>query len=378
LRAVDQAPWKDGQMVQVFVNEEEKGFFGFGTAAGQKSDDECSAWLRQRLRSRLCQRQISAPALWHSGKMHNPLAALISPLLRCAMRFLRRTSHFLSVLFCVLALHVATSWGSEKEGKPIRTWDLRQFGYSREQADYSVAGFLSENLLLVAINQRPVTYPHPLFEDAPEATLVLFDVGTGVPLRRTRMPMSKSNYSIAPVLQDQFVVLTSSEVKLCSVDFQCNQSFSSKGPLKVTRDRTRAVVGGNLMTQEVVLDLRTMTPATEAIDEPAKTPEQCATHYRGGSFATCLSSVNDERLMVVEVKQTGWNKFTNPLAGFGDRPYNSQRIIVYEKRTGAERFTLHWDPRKLGGSLTTLPALSPTGHEVALIRRGVLEVFDVP
>jgi len=293
------------------------------------------------------------------------------------MLFARRTSVSVNVLVCVLTFYVAQGWGSEKQPKPIRTWDLRQYGYSTEQAYYSVAGFLSENLLLVAINQRHISYPHPLSEDTPEATLVLFDMSNGVLLRKTRMPMLKANYSIAPVLEDQFLVLTSSEVKLCSAAFRCNQLFSTKGPLKVTRDRTRAVVGGNLMTQEVVLDLRTMAPATDTI-QPATTSERCERHYRDGSFATCLSSVNDERLMVVEVKQTDWNKFTNPLAGFGDRPYNSQRITVYDKRSGAERFRLHWDPRKLGGSLTTLPALSPTGHEVALIRRGLLEVFEVP
>ena len=129
------------------------------------------------------------------------------------------------------------------------------------------------------------------------------------------------------------------------------------------------------MTQKVVLDSRTMAPLTESGDDPAKAPERCPMQHRGD---TCVSSVNDERLMVVEVKQTRWNKLLNPLAGFGDPPYNSLRTTVYEKRSGAERFTLEWDPRKVATSLTTMPALSTTRHRVALMRRGVLEVFDVP
>ena len=39
LRAVDQAPWRDRESVQVFVMEQGKRFFGFGIAAGRNLDD---------------------------------------------------------------------------------------------------------------------------------------------------------------------------------------------------------------------------------------------------------------------------------------------------------------------------------------------------
>lgn len=289
-----------------------------------------------------------------------------------------RVSFQIVVVFVVGVL-VASSWTSETQHRAVRTWNLQQFGYSTEEADYSLAGFLTENLLLVAINQRPVYNPHPLFEDTPDATLVVFDISNKTIMRTARMPMLKSLYSMAPVLEGYFMVLTLSEVKLCSVDLRCDRSFSTRGPLNVTRDRTRAVVGGNLMTQKIVLDTRMLTPVTESGDGTRKASETCGGHsHRDGSFDRCVSSMNDERFMVSEVKQTAWNKLMNPLAGFGDRPYNSRRITVYERGTGAARFTIQWDPRKTGGSLLTMPALSPTGHRVAFIRRGVLEVFDVP
>lgn len=295
------------------------------------------------------------------------------------MLFPRRTSVSFKVLVSVLALCAAICWGGEKQSEPTRTWDLREFGYSSEQADYSVAEFLSDNLLLVAINQRAVSSPHPLVEDTPEATLVLFDMSNGATLGKARTPMSKSNYSIAPVLGSQFLMLTSSEVRLCSIDLQCDRSVPTKGPLWVSPDRARAVVGGNLGTPQVVLDSRTLAPIVDADHNSPNIPAKPGASYgRDGSFAESILSADGQRLMKVKVKQTGWNKLTNPLSGFGDRPYNSQRIVVYEKRSGAELFAIHWDPRKLGTSLTTLPALSPTGHEVARLRRGVVEVFDVP
>jgi hypothetical protein len=280
------------------------------------------------------------------------------------------------IIIFVTGLLIASGWGADRQHKPVRAWDMRQFGYSIEARDCSTAGFLSEDLLLVAINQAPVYYPHPLFEETPDAILVLLDVRNGKAPRTTHVPMFKSDDSMAPVLGGYFVVLTLSEVKLCSVDFQCDRAFPTNGPLWLSSDHTKVVVGGNLMTPRVVLDSRTLAPV--AGEDPAKIPAEWQGRFRRDrSFVDSTSSVDGARLMRVETRQTRWSKITNPLAGLGDPPYNSRRISVYDKQTGKELFTLQRDPRHYGGGLTS-PALSPTGHRVALLRRGVVEVFEVP
>jgi hypothetical protein len=45
LRAIDQAPWRDKEMVQVFVKNRRKKSFGFGTPVVEASDDECNRLL---------------------------------------------------------------------------------------------------------------------------------------------------------------------------------------------------------------------------------------------------------------------------------------------------------------------------------------------
>jgi hypothetical protein len=261
--------------------------------------------------------------------------------------------------------------------KPLRAWDLRQFGYLSDVRDYSTACFLSEDLLLVAINQALFIDPHPLFEETPDAILVLLDMRNEKALRTTHMALFKFDDSVLPSLEGHFLVLTLSEVKLCSSDFHCDRTFPTKGPLRLSSDHIKVVVGGNLMTPRVVLDSRTLAPV--AGEDSAKIPTEWQRDFRpGGSFVDSISSVNGARMMRVETRQTRWSKIIDPLAGLGDRPYNRRIIRVYDKQTRKELFSLQWDPRHDWGGLTREPAFSPTGHRVALLRRGVVEVFDLP
>lgn len=278
-------------------------------------------------------------------------------------------------MFFVTALLVTGGSAAETGHKPERIFDMRQYGYAGEARDYSAVVFLSEDLLVVAINQAPYYYPHPLFEEKPDSTLVLLDVGNEKPPRVTHTPMFKFDDSMAPALEGYFLVLTLSEVKLCSADFDCQRTFPTKGPLWLSSDRSKIVVGGNSMTPRVILDSRTLVPITgpspKTIQGAWQTRER---HDR--SIVDSTSSLDGARLMTVETGQTRWSKITNPLAGLGEPPFNRQRVNVYDKQTGQELFTLRWDPRHAG--MTRRPALSPTGRRVALLRRGLLEVFEVP
>lgn len=290
------------------------------------------------------------------------------------MKSSRPTPTFsLVLMFFVTALLVTGGSAAETGHKPKRTFDMRQYGYASEARDYSAVGFLSEDLLVVAINQAPNYYPHPLFEEKPDSTLVLLDVGNEKPPRVTRMPMFKFNDSMASASEGYFLVLTLSEVKLCSADFDCQRTFPTKGPIWLSSDRSKIVVGGNSMTPRVVLDSH-LVPITGQSPETIQAAWQEQTRP-DGSYIGSTSSLDGARLMTVETRQTRWSKIKNPLAGLGEPPFNSQRVTVYDKQTGHELFALRWDPRRGG---TTRPALSPTGRRVALLRRGLLEVFEVP
>ena len=281
------------------------------------------------------------------------------------------------VVIFSLVLIAPISSNTEKQYKSVHAWDLRRFGYSSEARDYSMVCFLSEDLLLVAINQAPMIYPHPLIEDTPEAVLVLFDVRNDQALRITRMPVLKAGDSVAWVPEEQFLVLSRSEVKLCSADFLCDRSFPTKGPFRLSSNHTRAVVGGNRGSPATFLDSRTL--AVLAGEDLAQISAEGHRHYNpDDSFVDSVSSADGARAMRVETKQSRWSKITNPLAALGERPFNIRKITVYEKQTGQVVFALQWDPRHDWGGLTRDPALSPAGHKVALLRRGVLEAFEIP
>lgn len=283
------------------------------------------------------------------------------------------------VAIFVTGLFATSASGANTRHNPQRVWDLRQYGYSNEARDYSTVGFLSENLLLVAINQAPDGSPHPLFEETPDAILVLFDVSQEKPRKIAHMPISESVVSdaVRPALGGNFLVQSLSEVKLCSADLQCDRAYATKGPLWLSADRAKVVVGGNLMTKRVVLDSRTLAPI------PGEYPARVVTDWqqsgrRDGSFVDSISSVDRTRLMRVETQQTRWSKITNPLGGLGSRPYDRRIIRVYDTQTGRELLTLRWDPRHDWGGILRKPALSANGHRVALLRRGLVEVFEVP
>lgn len=283
------------------------------------------------------------------------------------------------VAIFVTGLFATSASGANTRHNPQRVWDLRQYGYSNEARDYSTVGFLSEDLLLVAINQAPNDSPHALFQEKPDAILILFDVSQEKPQKIAHMPISKSLVSeaVMPALGSNFLVQSLSEVRLCSADLQCDRAFASKGHLWLSADRAKVVVGGNLMTKQVVLDTRTLAPI------PGEDPARVVTDWRrssrpGGSFVDSISSVDGARLMHVETRQTRWSKITNPLGGLGSRPFDKRIISVYDTQTGRELLALQWDPRHDWGGILRKPALSPNGHRVALLRRGVVEIFDLP
>jgi hypothetical protein len=90
--------------------------------------------------------------------------------------------------------------------------------------------------------------------------------------------------------------------------------------------------------------------------------------------AELLVSVSGVRFGISEYGYTRLNSLLNPLDIDNGRPPDLQRVRVMEVGTGKLAAEFEWDPRPY----VVPPALSPTGHHVAVIRQGTLEVYEIP
>jgi hypothetical protein len=339
--------------------------------------------------------------------------------------------------FSAVVLRAATN-------KPIFSADLRPFEYVVEKqgrmiGDYSVVTFLSENLLLVAVNQREFTKSQePLFSDSPDATLLLFDLEHKRLLDKTQMPLEKSDHSIEAVKGDRFVALSQTGLRFCSQDLKCGSPFNTPGPVFVSAQRTRLIVGGNRLTDQELLDATTgevlETLSGKAMSR-AIPGDSGLLIIRGGVMFIRIDGTSERRLnfggmgvmplarflnddtvadfdqskkvaiiaktegttvysvpvakpwqgeLVVsasgvrfginEYGYTKLNSLLNPLDIDNGRPPDFQRIRVLEVGTGKLAAEFEWDPRPY----VVPPALSPTGHRLAVIRQGTLEVYEIP
>lgn len=83
------------------------------------------------------------------------------------------------------------------------------------------------------------------------------------------------------------------------------------------------------------------------------------------------------RFAVTELYYTRLNSLVN-FFDIGDtRGYNRARIRAFDVASGRQLFELSWDPREYRGE-NILPAFSPSGRRLALVRKGQLQVYEIP
>jgi len=157
----------------------------------------------------------------------------------------------------------------------------------------------------------------------------------------------------------------------CIVSFGFKQSFRSPGgednPIEfggpgtvIMQFLTDAIVGG-VVGREAVVGMADgsilyRVPVTEK--------------WR----ANLLPSMAGSRFCIHDWDHTRWNKLLNfPDIVEDTRPFNFERIRVLETLTGKQLFEFHWGSRPFG---VVKPALSLTGHRVAILRGGFLEVYE--
>jgi hypothetical protein len=323
--------------------------------------------------------------------------------------------------------------------------DLRPYGFVTKIPVHAAAGytninFLSDDLVLVTVNNRLFGPLDRTFSDLPPSKFLLFEVSQNRFLKSIDMPLEKYPGSVKAVADGRFVILTKTGLQLCTRDLECRPPLPARGPLLVSPAGTRIAVVGNGNTDQVLLDGKTLNElARYARGNPSIVPCDGAilaikdrkVYFRGSGqadrqlpfedasvnpSARCINrktvadfesnkklavasmdghvlfrvpvrarwqmpevvtSASETRFCFYEKGYTARNTFVNFLDIDEGRPVNFESISVMSTDSGKKLFELQWDPRP-DARILTRPALSPDGRKIAVIRHGILEIFQIP
>jgi|SRR2546427_2218911 len=349
--------------------------------------------------------------------------------------------HLCFITLSIFAIAIAT-FAKSTGPKLLLREDLHPLGFpgravASNIANYTDVVFLSDDLILVAVNFREFASVSPLFADEPPARFLLFDLSQRKLIRSTDLRVEKAQGSVRSTQHGQFALLDEAGVRLCSSDLTCAQPFATRGPLFASPGGTKLVVGGNVRSEQKLLDsaalkeLESFRPQEVSVipgDEglllryirsnvgvhvrlPGK-PEY-PLEFGGGIWpsarflsdrivagfssrslliakldgdvlyrlpvkipwaADLVTAASGSRFCIHEIGYTRWNSFIN----FGymeGTPPSIESVRVVDTESGKLLFQLKWDPRPYS---QIAPALSPNAHRIAIIRNGYLEVHEIP
>jgi hypothetical protein len=350
-----------------------------------------------------------------------------------------------AVCFIAIALTGTPSNGSPPEQKQIFHQDLRPFGFITEArgrivADYTNLNFLTDNLILVTINNRVFGPVEKSLSDQPVAKLLLFDISQSRLVKTAEVAVEKSTHSVSALENGRFAVLNETGLRACSRELDCGSPLATGGPLFVSPQGTKIAVGGDGQKEQTLLDGITLKElARYPYENPSIIPGDGAllvardrkvyarvsgqldrqlpfeglngwptarfiNHDTVAGFEsdTALAvtkldgiilfrvpvqsrwqvsevapSASGTRFCFHEGGYTPWNSFVNFLDIDHGRPLNFESVNVMSADSGASLFRLVWDPRPYIGIPIT-PVLSPDGQRLAVIRHGILEIFEIP
>jgi len=162
----------------------------------------------------------------------------------------------------VAFLAILVSCSRDSEPNPFFRQDLHPFGFITEVrgpivGNFTDINFLSNELVLVTLNTR-VYGSGPIvvepFSDQPVSKLLLFDISQRKLLRTRQMPIEKAAGSVKATHDGGFVLLNESGLHLCSPELECRLQIPARGPLFVSPEGTRIVIGGNDQTEQELVD----------------------------------------------------------------------------------------------------------------------------
>lgn len=167
-------------------------------------------------------------------------------------------------LFFAAVILVSLAAAAQKPSvpDPIFREDLHPFGYPQKLphqliADYTDLAFLSDDLILVSMNERSfANFVELLNADKPPSRLLLFDISQKTLVRSSERAVEKFMGSVHSTHDGNFVVLDQSGIQLCSKELECGlpSPIAGPGPLFVSPRGTRILAGGNGQNEQMFLD----------------------------------------------------------------------------------------------------------------------------
>ena len=350
------------------------------------------------------------------------------------------------VLACtifVAALAVLASCNKDSAPNPLFREDLHPFGFITEThnqmlGNFTDLNFLSDDLVLVTLN-TPVFGKIVEPSSDHDSKLLLFDISQRKLVKATQTPIENAAGSVRATRDGEFVLLNEEGVHLCSRELECGLQIAALGPVSVSPEGTRIVVGGNGQSEEVLVDSASLAdlqrfPSRDLNVIPGDTGllvrQNTKLYVRlpgiqdrllpfGGlgvwpearflNRNTVADFESDKALAIAQLDGTilfrvpvtaRWNvaeittspsgsqfcfheagyTTLNSILNFYDiesaRPLNFESVNVISIESGRSLFNMRCDPRPFVGLLSA-PAFSPNGRKLAIIRHGFLEVFEV-
>jgi hypothetical protein len=350
-------------------------------------------------------------------------------------------------LFFAAVILVSLAVAAQKPSVPDRIFseDLHPFGYPQKLphqmiADYTDLAFLSDDLILVSMNERSFANSvRPLDTDKPPSKLLLFDISQKALVRSSERAVEKFMGSVHATHDGSFVVLDQSGIRVCSKNLECDppSPIAGNGPMFVSPRGLRIMAGGNGQNEQKLLDadsLKTLNhfafgqaamPGDTAVlatrgkqlyllrdDAPEKLLD-----FRGGGLLLDAQFLSDDVFATYENDRTfvgvdlgsairyrisillQWSGTDIVPAASGTRfcihqqaykvrgsklsvadSHKTSQVDIYrifDTHSGKELFHFEWDPRPYISTLVA-PAISPNGHRLAVIHSGNLEIFELP
>jgi hypothetical protein len=162
------------------------------------------------------------------------------------------------LLFLMLACGFRVAWAGDVA---IASLDLSEFGHrlgSFPLVDYTDLTFLSEDLLLISINQRIFGHIEPTFADTPDSTMIVFDLNSRRVVTTGKMAVEKMTDSVQAVVGKRFAVLNEKGLRFCNAALECGQPIETKGPMLVSPQGKRVAVGGNGIGAQKIIDTESL------------------------------------------------------------------------------------------------------------------------
>jgi hypothetical protein len=288
------------------------------------------------------------------------------------------------------------------------------------------------------LNQRPAIEEALARGEMPGSQLsrlILFNIEEKRVVRSARLPVRKMDNAIQAAGSEQFLMLSVFGLHLCSAEFVCGAPRSTDGRITASPRGTRVVLHEYRAMDQLLLDVRSLSVAQTIGRDPEVIPGdrgllldnygKVSARMPGSQDVdlglesngvypevrfldeTTVIGLKGEKAAVVKVDGTiqfqiavrdawrGHTRFVPSASGTtfciaeldktgfhpfdiaDSRPYNFRRVRVFEVTDGKQLFQIEWDPRDYSGE-DILPALSPNGRRLAVVRKGKLQVYEIP